>query len=150
MKKVLLILSVLLFTASAFAGDSRVYTDADLGKYKSESQAPPGSRYPLDDLKSSKNKTYIPNEISNEKKKSAYDLCTSIIKVWLKTPSVARFTPSMSTPEASLFRKDDYHYYASGTVDSQNSYGAMLRNSFFCIMTMDESGFWDVESHDLY
>lgn len=56
--------------------------------------------------------------------------CVNYVRGLLKTPSVAKFA-TVSTPE---YHTDAGIYYVSGKVDSQNSYGAMIRSTFYCQM----------------
>ena len=57
----------------------------------------------------------------------------------LKTPASAVFC---SMEEMSVLPIGDGAYSVSGYVDSQNSYGAMLRNQFNLTVFKDENGIW--------
>lgn len=63
--------------------------------------------------------------------------CKEFVKDRLKSPSSAEFDTSHSGTEPV--------YTVTGTVDSQNGFGAMVRNSFTC--TVSHSGDrWTLES----
>jgi hypothetical protein len=54
----------------------------------------------------------------------------------LKTPSVAEF---QSYPDANINITNGY-YYVNSYVDSQNSFGAMIRTNFICKITNPKNG----------
>lgn len=54
--------------------------------------------------------------------------CKQAILGILKAPSTAKF----SSPKATLYHKEGQVYVNTGFVDSQNSYGAMLRSEYGC------------------
>lgn len=68
--------------------------------------------------------------------------CISIVKAALKAPSTAKFQYPM------YVIKHPNGASVSGYVDAQNSYGAMLRNSFYCnfVVYRDRVGVY----YDLY
>jgi hypothetical protein len=123
-----------LYGTLAFAGP-KLFTDDDLGKYQSEDDSyPPPAITPK-------------NEVQDTDKARAYGLCTEIIKGKLKTPSVAKFNTAVGghvRPDESVIYENGY-YEVIGTVDSQNSYGAMLRGSFYCKLYKDAAGSWHVK-----
>ena len=140
-------------TFTAFAEDAPVYSDQDLNKYKAYDQksSPSAAKALSQEIerirqeKENKPKQFVTEAaLTPDKRAQAIDMCQTIIKVWLKTPSTARFS------DVNMFRKDDFHYYISGKVDSQNSYGAMLRNSISCIMIYGDKNIWEVQSHDFF
>jgi hypothetical protein len=59
--------------------------------------------------------------------------CERIIKDKLKAPSTAIFPNAYE--EQQQITKPDSGYYWEGTVDAENSFGAMLRNKFKCTYT---------------
>lgn len=69
---------------------------------------------------------------SKQKLKNA---CTNYVRSTLKTPSVAKFA-SVSDP---VYHENAGTYYVFGQVDSQNSYGAMLRGRYSCTMAFEGS-----------
>ncbi len=58
--------------------------------------------------------------------KAAIELCHAAVRAVLKTPSVAQF------PNDRLSYQGAGMYSVSGSVDSQNSFGAMLRMEYGC------------------
>lgn len=67
---------------------------------------------------------------------SAESACEKRVEGMLKSPSTAKFTSSASvTPTSS-----GYSVKVTGTVDSQNSFGAMIRTPYRCTVTTDAEG----------
>lgn len=58
-------------------------------------------------------------------------ICETFVKRQLKAPATAKFS------EESSAKVTDVEYTAGGSVDSQNSFGALLRSTFACDMTYD-------------
>ena len=56
------------------------------------------------------------------------DACGLAVRERLKTPGAAKF-PNISKP---IYFESAGTYLTRGQVDSQNSYGALLRSSFYC------------------
>lgn len=61
----------------------------------------------------------------------AKSTCETFVKRQLKAPATAKFS------EESAAKVSDVEYTAAGSVDSQNSFGAMLRSTFACDLTYD-------------
>jgi hypothetical protein len=61
----------------------------------------------------------------------ARSMCETFVKRQLKAPATAKFS------EESAAKVSDAEYTAGGSVDSQNSFGALLRATFVCDMTYD-------------
>ncbi|MCD0175211.1 hypothetical protein IHN32_04515 [Deinococcus sp. 14RED07] len=61
------------------------------------------------------------------------DRCLEYVRGTLKTPSVAKFV-NVGTPR---YYTDAGVYFVSGDVDSQNTYGAMIRSRFWCSMVFE-------------
>ena len=62
--------------------------------------------------------------------------CERAVKARLKSPTSAQFdTKSYATASTAGFTVK-----VSGTVDSQNSFGAMIRSNFACVVTTDAKG----------
>lgn len=60
--------------------------------------------------------------------KAYTDLCVTAIKKRLKAPATALFEPRAKT----TYYQNLGVYLQGGTVDAQNSYGAFIRNKFYC------------------
>ena len=65
--------------------------------------------------------------------KAIKDACGVEARKNLKTPGVAKFV-SMDNP---TYFENAGTYFTSGEVDSQNSYGAMLRGTYFCLTVFE-------------
>jgi hypothetical protein len=63
-------------------------------------------------------------------------MCEGFVKDRLKSPSSAEFDTS--------FTGSGPTYTVTGTVDSQNSFGAMVRNEFSCTVRHDGDGGWQL------
>jgi hypothetical protein len=61
----------------------------------------------------------------------AKSMCETFVKKKLKAPATAKFS------EESAAKVSLTEYTAAGSVDSQNSLGALLRSTFACDMTYD-------------
>lgn len=59
----------------------------------------------------------------------AKSICETFVKKQLKAPATAKFS------EESAAKVSDVEYTAGGSVDSQNSFGALLRSTFACDLT---------------
>jgi len=73
-----------------------------------------------------------PYEVTKKNEASDYfevkNIAEQVVKDRLKAPSTAKFVQS----DAALNKKGSWDVY--GEVDSQNSYGAMLRSRYLCSM----------------
>lgn len=58
----------------------------------------------------------------------AYDACLEAIRGQLKSPATAQFSERSAATEA----RDGGDFYFSGSVDSENGFGALLRSEFGC------------------
>ncbi len=65
------------------------------------------------------------------------------VKQLLKSPSTAEF-PSTTAAETG-----DKTFHVDGTVDSQNGFGAMIRNSFECDVVETGSGTLKIENFEM-
>ena len=63
----------------------------------------------------------------------AKSMCETFVKKQLKAPATAKFS------EESAAKVSDAEYTVAGSVDSQNSFGALLRSTFACDLTYDAS-----------
>lgn len=61
------------------------------------------------------------------------DACGLEVRENLKTPGVAKFA-KMSSP---VYFENAGTYFLGGDVDSQNSYGAMVRSHFYCTIAFE-------------
>lgn len=70
-----------------------------------------------------------------DESRQAEKACQGFIEKELKAPSTAKYP----TPETI---KDGPKYTVSGDVDSENSFSAMIRNPYRCIVTSEGGGKW--------
>lgn len=70
-------------------------------------------------------------------KQKVLDAITPRVKASLKSPSSAVMCPAS---DLIITSKSANEYLVSGYVDSQNSYGAMLRTNFKYIINVDNNG----------
>lgn len=81
------------------------------------------------------------NGTSSPTKYQAYTDCQGAIEPHLKSPSSAEF----SDKNFQYNPDDDTDFRVKMTVDSQNSFGAMVRSNFSCTMHFSKStGDWTV------
>lgn len=73
----------------------------------------------------------IESRSAPSKDQSMIDRCTSMVLAKLKAPSSAQFPGGESVRE---WEPDGKSYEITGSVDSQNGFGAMVRSDFRCIV----------------
>ena len=85
------------------------------------------------------------NEPKLPSKFDAYFACTTYVEKRLKSPSSAEFGP-YSESKVRMIRADAegkyFGFVVTGYVDSQNSFGAMLRANYECHTTGRMDGKW--------
>ena len=77
--------------------------------------------------------------VEDNEKGACWALAEDVVKSNLKAPSTAKF-PFSYADEGVSFSKANGIYTVTGWVDSENSYGAKLRNNFTVTMTKSGSG----------
>lgn len=77
---------------------------------------------------------------ATDRRAEAVTRCEAAVKDRLKAPATARFSGiSGDRPTGTSYQRFDL----SGTVDAENSFGALVRSSWTCIVSYDsESGDW--------
>lgn len=70
-------------------------------------------------------------------------VCEDFVKDRLKSPSSAEFSDAVTTESAS-----DGSWTVRGIVDSENGFGAMLRNSYTCTVRFAGGDRWTLDSLD--
>lgn len=68
----------------------------------------------------------------------ARDVCRQFVERRLKSPSSAEFNEEQTSGGAGA-------YVVTGTVDSDNSFGASIRNEYACRVTYQGDGDWRLE-----
>jgi hypothetical protein len=77
-------------------------------------------------------------------------ICEKSVKAQLKAPSSAKFAP-LNQQHISRITRQEYHYRVQSYVDSQNSFGAMLRSDFDCSVHYDPStDQWHLDDLQIY
>lgn len=64
----------------------------------------------------------------------SFDCCKKI----LKAPATAQF--EYGGEENKVLKINDYTFELANYVDSQNSFGAMIRSKYYCKLTFDKKG----------
>lgn len=70
-------------------------------------------------------------DVPADRSLEAKAMCETFVKRQLKAPASAKFSGESAT------KVSDVEYTAGGSVDSQNSFGALLRSTFACDLTYD-------------
>ena len=84
-------------------------------------------------------------------KKIAKTKAREFVEASLKAPSTAKFQPTEEfAAKGRQDKKYQYVWDVVGYVDSQNSYGAMLRQNFMVTMQQDGSGGWKLIEMTFY
>lgn len=69
-----------------------------------------------------------------DKELNAADICHAYVKERLKAPSTAKFPNSEDSNAVQITGTGDGPYTVAAFVDSQNSFGAMMRDQYTCIV----------------
>lgn len=83
-----------------------------------------------------------PDPVSADRAIDAQIMCERFVEKQLKSPASAEFRPERTT-------KDGAKYTVIGTVDSQNSFGAMLRSDYVCTVRDEGTGTWTLIALEL-
>lgn len=75
---------------------------------------------------------------TNDLSSDAFVICQSFVRKQLKAPSTAKF------PAAESTKRDGATYTVKGGVDAQNSYGAMIRTPYTCVVHADGADKWSL------
>ena len=70
---------------------------------------------------------------SSDRTLEAKSMCETFVKRQLKAPATAKFS------DESAAKVSATEYTSGGSVDSENSFGALLRSTYVCDMTYDAS-----------
>lgn len=73
-----------------------------------------------------------------DESRQAERACRQYVEQQLKAPATAKY----QTPNTS---RDGPEYTVTGTVDSQNSFGALIRTPYRCIVTSQGGGRWTLD-----
>lgn len=83
---------------------------------------------------------------TEKEKKDAYAMSQEFVKDQLKAPATAQFQ-AYGSNDVVVVAKDGW-YIVKGVVDSQNSFGAMLRSTYYCKLkpVQGKPGIWNCDS----
>lgn len=76
-------------------------------------------------------------------------MCERFVKQRLKSPGSAEFSGASETTVTTISGKAPWKYQVSGHVDSQNSFGAKLRNTYGCTASTTDGETWTLDNLDL-
>ena len=79
----------------------------------------------------------------------AYDACTSFVKDALKSPATAEFPDFQDGGVTVIGAEKDGPFIVVSTVDSENGFGALVRNDFTCTVTRVAPGDWRLDDLQL-
>ena len=74
----------------------------------------------------------------------AYIMMQDFVEKTLKSPSTAKFPSSYDGPK--IFKLKKHQYQIESWVDAQNSFGAMIRTKFTCIVMQVDKDHWRLVS----
>lgn len=79
-------------------------------------------------------------------------MCEEFVKERLKSPGSAKF-PGATDPDyadiATLHDSKPWRYEVAGYVDSDNSFGAKVRNDYVCTISTEDNDTWTLDDMEL-
>ncbi|MFD8648670.1 hypothetical protein [Streptomyces mirabilis] len=79
-------------------------------------------------------------------KQGAAVMCQSFVKKELKSPGTAKFSGVTETTIKVLATKKPWKYKVNAWVDSQNSFGGVVRNPYVCAVSAKNADTWRLDS----
>lgn len=76
-------------------------------------------------------------------------MCEKFVKQRLKSPGSAEFSNAGETKVTTISGSAPWKYQVVGHVDSQNSFGAKVRNTYDCTATTPDGETWNLDSLDM-
>jgi hypothetical protein len=76
-------------------------------------------------------------------KQGAITACEDKVRTQLKTPATAKFSGVQADPSDQTQAADGKGWYVTGNLDAQNSFGALVRNTWTCYAFQHGDGSWD-------
>jgi hypothetical protein len=76
-------------------------------------------------------------------------MCEEFVKERLKSPGSAKFSDVFDTKIKTLSDKKPWKYKVTGYVDSQNSFGASVRNNYVCTISTKDDKNWTLDDLDM-
>ncbi|PPS89415.1 hypothetical protein [Streptomyces sp. MH60] len=91
------------------------------------------------------------DNVTKPSSQGAAVMCEEFIKKgdYLKSPGSAKFSGVSDTTIKTLRAKKPWKYRVSGWVDSQNSFGALVRNKYVCEISTKDADTWHLDVLDL-
>lgn len=81
--------------------------------------------------------------VTGDASADAETMCQSFVRKQLKAPATAKF------PKADSTKKDGATYTVAGGVDAENSFGALVRTPFTCVVHADGGTKWTLVNLDM-
>lgn len=76
-------------------------------------------------------------------------MCEGFVKKRLKSPGSAEFSGVSDTKIKTISNKKPWRYLVTGYVDSQNSFGAKVRNNYTCDISTKDDDTWTLGRMDM-
>nr|WSX52212.1 hypothetical protein OG409_26750 [Streptomyces sp. NBC_00974] len=76
-------------------------------------------------------------------------MCEKFVKQRLKSPGSAEFSGAGETSVTTISGSAPWKYQVAGHVDSQNSFGAKVRNTYDCTASTPDGETWTLDKMDL-
>ncbi|MFD9368789.1 hypothetical protein ACFWA6_13945 [Streptomyces sp. NPDC060020] len=73
-------------------------------------------------------------------------MCEKFVKQRLKSPGSAEFSGADETTVTTISGSAPWKYKVAGHVDSQNSFGAKVRNTYDCTVVTDDGETWKIDT----
>lgn len=83
---------------------------------------------------------------SEMNKQGAAVMCQSFVKEKLKSPGTAKFSGVTETTIKVLGSKKPWKYRVNAWVDSQNSFGGVVRNPYVCTVSTKDADNWHLDN----
>lgn len=92
----------------------------------------------------------VQSKLISENATMAYIMAKDFIKDRLKSPSTAKFASYSDSKTNVTYNKNEGYYTVTVWVDSQNSFGAMLRKTFQAKVRPTNNDIWELVSINEY
>lgn len=76
-------------------------------------------------------------------------MCEGFVKKRLKSPGSAEFSGVTDTDITTVSDKKPWQYKVTAYVDSQNSFGAKIRNNYVCTISTKDNHNWTLDDLDM-
>ncbi|MCX4799606.1 hypothetical protein OG497_37765 [Streptomyces sp. NBC_01242] len=83
-----------------------------------------------------------PDSAPHPTQQGAAVMCEGFVKKRLKSPGTAKFSGVTETKIETLSNKKPWSYQVTAWVDSQNTYGGVVRNDYVCTISTEDDKTW--------